>query len=518
MTPITRSLFLSTASGVMIGLSWNPSIRPWFLLVSCVPLWLEWFQNPRTGRVFAMGWLASFIGTLIACPWVAHTARMYFSLSWIVGIFWLIVFSAIAYLQIPIAGLIWVTLKNVFKLEIKRSMVLLPFLLVVLEALYPSLLPVNYGYPWMWSGLSIVQITDWVGFSGLSLFTYLMNLLIIICILRFSNKYYLRAATGAGLGVIAFCAINGLAYWHGKSWIETDRVRKIALIQPNHIDRVRAQAWIGPGDQYVTYFYHNLARLTQHQMLTSSKSNLILWPEVAMPIWLDQRSAHTEKIKEIVDELGVPLLLGGYSTDEKAHKFNAIAVIEPSAGLTGFYRKSSLMPFGEYLPGSGQFPFLKKIMPVQFEPAEDVGLRIIGGTRYGLTICYEELLSELVSQLVNEGAQILLNFSNDYWFGEAIAPYITHYIAAARAIEARRPLVRITNTGVSSVMLASGRFLTESPVFAEWTATVNVPYRESASRTLFSRFGFIWPWAIGVMIIMIVAFEKFIHQQRKPTE
>jgi apolipoprotein N-acyltransferase len=111
--------------------------------------------------------------------------------------------------------------------------------------------------------------------------------------------------------------------------------------------------------------------------------------------------------------------------------------------------------------------------------------------------------------LADKGAQILVNITNDSWYGTWEQPYQHLYMTLARAVEVRRPLVRATNTGISAVALASGEILPLSPVHQAWQHAYEVPYRIDPERTVFTRWGYLlFPWLLGLGLLGLAFWRE----------
>jgi apolipoprotein N-acyltransferase len=183
-----------------------------------------------------------------------------------------------------------------------------------------------------------------------------------------------------------------------------------------------------------------------------------------------------------------------------------------------------LIPFGEYTPGSTLLPWLETINANTggFTPGTEATvfeypLRRDDGSPYTLRvsplICYEDTVPRLSRQATFNGAQLLVNLTNDAWFGRTAAPYEHHLIASFRAIENRRFLVRATNTGVTSVVDPLGRTIARLPDFSEGTLSARVALLEETS--LYTKYFGEWPWW-GLSLVVVVdilltkrAFETF---------
>jgi apolipoprotein N-acyltransferase len=134
--------------------------------------------------------------------------------------------------------------------------------------------------------------------------------------------------------------------------------------------------------------------------------------------------------------------------------------------------------------------------------------------RLGPQICYEGLYPEFSMALSREGAQIFANVTNDSWFGSNFEPYQHMYMTFARAIEFRRPLIRSTNTGITTAILASGDMLERSPMHTEWTGNFRIPYLADPPHTFFEKIANRWSWILAISLLLLLGFTR--ERRKKP--
>lgn len=279
---------------------------------------------------------------------------------------------------------------------------------------------------------------------------------------------------------------------------------KVALIQGNLSAKEK-------GD--IRYFETNLE--TYRRLSLNAKAagaQIVLWPESVMNIWTP------EKIETLLHtrfhpypELGLPLLFGALTYREREarevpervqeddfFKFNSAFGIDSEGSVLGVYHKKILMPFGEYLPFADTFPKLKELSPYSgdfskgdlHEPIEFV-LNSAGNApqhaSIGALICYEDMIPTLTRDFVSRGANLFVNLTNDAWYGQTAAPYQHNLLAAWRAVETRRFLLRVTNTGFTTVVDPFGKSVHQLDIFTE--GFVVAPVQLLDSKTLYSRIG-----------------------------
>ena len=210
------------------------------------------------------------------------------------------------------------------------------------------------------------------------------------------------------------------------------------------------------------------------------KLDLLVWPESAFGWFLP---AHIKNVRDTVfqQQIKVPTLFGGLSQRERDGKmmpFNTAFMTDADGSIVGTYDKTYLLAFGEYIPFGDTFPALYEISrnSGHFAPGDHVQPVPLGPYRIGVLICYEDILPSFVSQAIRAGTpHLLVNVTNDAWFGDTHAPWEHLALAKMRAVEHHRALVRSTNSGVSAVIDPVGRTITSSKVFTRENLSAEVP-------------------------------------------
>jgi apolipoprotein N-acyltransferase len=226
--------------------------------------------------------------------------------------------------------------------------------------------------------------------------------------------------------------------------------------------------------------------LEQSEALTGAGPlDLLVWPETAYGWYIPER---TRVVRQLVfdDRVHVPTLFGGLSRREvngQKRPFNTAFLADARGILLGSYDKRYLLAFGEYIPLGEWFPFLYELSPNsgRFAPGTHTEPLALGPYRLSVLICYEDILPGFVRGVVRDAApHLLVNLSNDAWFGDTHEPHQHLALAKLRAVEHHRALVRATNSGVSAVIDPAGRVVTESGVFTRENLRAEVPLLQGA--------------------------------------
>jgi apolipoprotein N-acyltransferase len=364
------------------------------------------------------------------------------------------------------------------------------------------------GYPWFWAKLSISQTAEWIGFYGLSLMTMIYNA-------SFANTLKTNAKKFQILMTFVFIGFMGLGDILKLNLPEPDSKLKMLLVQAN----------IGNFEKYAAERNSDfrLPIITKHFELTNlgmaqfPDSDVIFWPETAFPANLHPQQStayYPMLLKNYIQQKQKPLITGGYLDELDGRYYNYLFYLNKEGNITSSVSKSILLAFGEYFPGSNYFPFLKTLVPAVSDFGRGPGPGVLqhGDIKLGAQICYEGLFDEYSRELAHLGSQIILNVTNDSWFGHKFESQQHLYMTLARAIEMRRPLVRVTNTGISAAVTAAGEVLVESPQETEWYGQVTVPYYSNGPKTFYSGFGYLLTWlAAGFICVLGISLRNRSH-------
>jgi len=244
------------------------------------------------------------------------------------------------------------------------------------------------------------------------------------------------------------------------------------------------------------------------QLERSVKPDLIVWPETAFQRTI--RPAEKNVKKRVLGSLETPLLFGGLavrSVDGRRLVYNTAFITNRQGDILSTYDKTYLLAFGEFLPFGDTFPILYKWSPrtSHFTPGNH--LRPMPFKQYRITtlICYEDIIPGFVREAVKQGnPHLLVNITNDSWFGNTNEPWIHLALAKFRAVEHHRYLVRSTNSGVSAIIDPVGRTVVRSPVFERATLHAQVAMMNTPS--LYQHLGD-WPgwlglcWTVGLLFL-----------------
>ncbi|MDX1656600.1 MAG: apolipoprotein N-acyltransferase, partial [Candidatus Competibacteraceae bacterium] len=246
--------------------------------------------------------------------------------------------------------------------------------------------------------------------------------------------------------------------------------------------------------------------------------DLIVWPETAIPLFVrDVEEPFLGPLAERARQTDTDYLIGAPDGDwEQGVFYNGVVAI---GGERGFYRKQRLLPFGEYLPLRWLFGFFHELVQIpmaDFTPGSvDQPLLRVQGLPVGVSICFEAVFGHEIIRALPQ-ARLLVNVSNDAWFGDSLAPHQHLEIARMRALETGRAMARATNTGISALVDHRGRITDRSQMFE-----IQVLRGEVQPRVGMTPYAVLGDWpvvgtALGLLLIgLIVAGGQIRWYQSK---
>ncbi len=446
-----------------------------------IGLWL--ISSPK--RAFVRGYLYGIGYFGLGVSWVAVSMYRFGGMSMPLATIATAVFILIWAFIPALLSFIVVRYFQHVRLTIKLLLVM-PSLWVLFEWVRSWLFT---GFPWILLGYSEVDgplagYGPVFGVYGISwLLMFCAGLLVLVILERGKWRYYYVA------GFLAILAAGLLAAQI--QWTQPlNKPLKVSLIQGNIPQDIKWR----PEQRRPTIDLYT--RLTQENW----DSDLIIWPETAIPLYYYQAEGILQRLAEEARANRSDLLVGIPVIDFSNGKryYNSMVSL---GSKTDFYHKRHLVPFGEYLPLQsilGKLLDFFQIPMADFSsgPAEKSYLQV-AGVNAGISICYEDVFGEEVIHALPQ-ANILVNVSNDAWFGDSFAPHQHLQKARMRAIETGRPMLRATNNGVSALIDEKGKFIAVSPQFEQYVVTGKV--QPMTGRTPFSVYG---NW-------VVIAFSAFL--------
>jgi apolipoprotein N-acyltransferase len=356
------------------------------------------------------------------------------------------------------------------------------------------------GFPWDLLGytqvdhLVLTRLAPWTGVFGLSLCVAFVNMLWALPAARVRRAVAIPAVVLAAL-------VSVLAVWtefHPPNLPPAAATQSALLLQENLSVGVGMQKGTESRDEML----HSFAALSRAQPDHASKPQLIVWPE-SPASFIDSDPAYRDFMEQLARSSATPVLaddlsLGPRVLDGSYSLYNSASFFHSDGSYGGRYNKVHLVPFGEYVPYKPLFFFTGHLLDgLPFVPGTQRTLFRDDGHSYGVFICYESIFGDEIRQFVEEGAQVLVNLSDDGWYGDSSAPWEHLDMVRMRAIENDRWVLRATNTGITAAIDPQGRVAQSMPRHMRGSVMVNFDYL--TAETFYTRHGDWIAWICAVL-------------------
>ena len=483
--------FLALLAGLLMPLAFAPYELFPLAILALLALFLCWRRaSPRRALLRGALFGAAMFSTGVY--WVFISIHDYGDVGLGLSLFLTGLFILVLSCFPALAGYVTVRLQN--SLLPSRSalpvVLLYPVIWMLFEWLRGWFLT---GFPWLSLGYSQIAaplggLAPLLGVFGVSLFTALSSALLLVALESekkgVQGKYLAVLVTGWVLA-----ALLGQYSWSQP----TGKPLKVSLVQGNIPQEIK---WLpGMKDPSVALYTH----------LSSAHwdSNLIVWPETALPMFSTEAEPYLEQLDRLARAHHTDMLVGiVYQDPQSRHYYNSMITLGTARA---YYHKQHLVPFTEYLPLAGTLGGLVDFLDVpmsNFSAGKAGQLPLaLAGQRVGVSICYEDAFGEEVIRSL-PASTLLVNVSNDAWFGGSAAPWQHLQMARMRALETGRYLLRATNTGVSAIIDPHGRISALAPQFTETVLTGTV--QSMVGATPYVRVGNFAVLLLSVVMLTIV--------------
>jgi apolipoprotein N-acyltransferase len=364
------------------------------------------------------------------------------------------------------------------------------------------------GFPWLSFGYSqahytiIIQQASIYGVYGLSFWLVLVNT---------ASFYLLR--TRRLKNFILLLLIFGLplvfGYYRLKNIPQYSKEITVGVVQPN----------IDPNLKFTVAMrdetFVRLLKLSEEcqDKNKDRKLSLIVWPETATPVVIKTPGVYQDAVFDLANRLNTPVFTGSPIYDRNKHEvYNGAVLIEPKKGITREYKKIHLVPFGEHIPFDRYVPLFRKIDLGEgdYSPGNEYTVFETEDVRFSCLICFESIFPEISREFVRRGAKMLVNITNDGWFGKISGPQQHNDMAILRTVECGVPLIRSANTGISMVVDQYGRVLSETGLFEENIIVQSVPYYRIT--TVYATIGDLL-WIISFILVPAIWMIKLLSRK-----
>lgn len=419
----------------------------------------------RAGSVklaFAGGLVAGFAELFILLVWMPPVLTRYGGLSlltaWFCYVLLIGLLSCYPAAACAIARLLISRRGEVF-------IFLFPPVWIVFEYLQ-SVTPFG-GFPWLLAGYSqsrflpIIQITDITGVYGVSFLLVWTGTAVVWLARRRGRGLSAWGPAAAAALLIAASLVYGFAAMH--RWSRAEPRFAAALFQGNI-------TFDDANSVMADKFEHGYVRMAER--LKPAGADLAVLPESPSPLSFETDLSYRRTMEELARRFPLGLIMNNIryeGSGEAGRYFNTAYFLDSGGSLRGIYDKIHLVPFGEYIPLTALFSFIETISKDvgSFSPGSEYRVIDVGRHPASAIICFEAAFPRLVSRFVREGSQLIVNLTNDHWYGDSAAPYQHLALARFRAVENRRYLLRAANSGVSAIIGPDGRIQAATGIMRE---------------------------------------------------
>ncbi len=481
--------------GVLVFLGYAGFDQYYLEWICLVPvLWAIRDQPP--GRAFCIGWLGGIVMNIGGFYWAIEMFRQFAGMPWPLAALGLLLLAAANGLQF--AAWAWAT--RLITRDSGWSVIWVsPVVWTALEKFWPEIFPYYLGASQYKLSL-LTQIADLTGILGVTFLVVYINSALFAVMEVWLEKR--RIATRQILvltGVIAAVLVYGQIRIRAvdQQAAAADKLT-IGLIQSNR----------GAGDKR----QDPEGLLREHQEMSRELAarqplDLIVWPEGILGIRMRSRDGSLPP--GALGDTHIPTLFGAIlhsSADSAARPYVSALLADGSGQILGSYDKMILVPFGEYIPFGETFPSLYSLAPLtgRFQPGKNPEPLPLGRYLLSVNICYEDIFPGQIRSLmrgVHDGRipDVLINLTNDSWYGKSTEPIEHLALASFRSIEHHRSLVRSTNTGISAFVDPAGRIATRSGIWTRETLVDRVPMMQG--RTLYALLGDWIGWICALVFL-----------------
>ena len=483
---------LAASSGILLALSFPKFGNGAVAWVALAPLLVALAESRAGLDSFRLGYITGAVSSVGIVYWTALVVVQYGGLSLPVGI--------------GVMGLLCLALAlfpSLFAWMVGRwrrafgpaALLLAPVAWVATEILRAHTL---FNFSWCLLGYSqhanlpMIQVARFAAVYGVSF--VVVSVATVLAYVVVETRPHPRRVAVLGMAAMVVAVLAYGLWTLSRPVAEAGRVR-VALVQAAVLQEDKwqpEQAW---------------SNIDLHLGLTRRAADqgarLVVWPESAVPFYFDRSPPLAAELQGLVRERRIYLVFGNDDRemhDERTERFWVGAkMLTPQGDLGLRYHKIRLVPFGEYVPvqsvitlgGRVTAKVVKQV--ADFTPGEEYSTGTVDGHKIGTFICYEAIFPDLVREFAAGGAELLVNITNDAWYGRTSAPYQHMAMAAFRAVENGKYLVRAANTGITAVVDPRGRILERTALFDRTMLVRDVPFVPGT--TFYARHGDVFAWS-----------------------
>jgi apolipoprotein N-acyltransferase len=478
---VPLNLLLAGATALLLTLAFPGFDLAFLAPIALAPLLVAVARTPAHARRFLLGWAAGVLYWGCVCHWIHFVLAVHGSMAEWAACLGFAFFCLVKGLHLGVFALL-----AGFLIARRSAALTVPALWVAIEWTHTHL-----GFAWLDLGnagidMSVpARLAPWTGVYGISFAFALAGTALALAVLR---RPRLELAPLLALPLIVLLP----ALPPPQPGTET-----ALLVQPNVSEKAD---WTF---KWVLAMQDRLEALTMKAALADPAvpPRLIVWPEAPLPNYYYDDPDTRDWVDRVARRAGTYLIVNTTPRDATSALFNSALLVSPAGSVVGRYDQVNLVPFGEYVP----WPFHTLVAKIStesddFSPGQRQVTLAAGRRRIGLLICYESVFPDYVRRFARDGAEVLVNISNDGWYGGAAAREQHLKIVRMRAAENRRWLLRSTNDGITATIDPAGRLHRDLPPYT--AAAARTAYFPIAATTFYSRHG---DWFVLLCALLALA-------------
>ena len=508
---------LGTISGCMWFLATPPRRFFWFAWFAMIPVFIGLDRARNWRQAALVSWVAGTVTSLGGFSWMALLLERFAGLPRIAALGGLLLFSFYQGLTCLLFGLVAYRIRR--HIDLPMTLVA-AVVFVTFEWLVPLL------FPWYLAITQaehpgLIQVADLAGPLGISALLLVVNGVVYDLTKR--GRRALKPAVIGALLIICALVYGRVRMRHFVALMAGAPKLAVGVVQPNI-------AYNQKGELHPNFRIEQLQTLQeQSRRLEQQGAQLIVWSETSYPYWLPRGMRGDLPINDprrVMSGFNVPVIIGVNTYTRGGGEWNSAMLLDAQGAFTGTYDKMDLLAFGEALPSWLDFKLVRKMIPRgfgEFSPGEAARTLpyVAPDGRHipvGAIICYEDILPQVLRKVGALHPLLLVNLTNDAWYGAGLEPMEHLALAVFGSVEQRTSMVRAVNSGISTFIDPNGRLVQKTeaidPLVNPRPATsilVNVPLLE-AGHTVFARVGNLFAYlCVAFTLILLASTFRKVH-------
>jgi apolipoprotein N-acyltransferase len=461
---------------------------PWLAPIALVPLLIALAREPRPVWRFMLGEFTGIVYWFVICYWIQFVLEVHGGMGRWGGWGTFVLFCVLKALHLGLFSLLAAVLLDT------------PYAIPAIAALWTGIERTHgtFGFAWLTLGNAGIEmplplrVAPFLGVYGISFLFALMSAVVALLILRRGRKHLYWLAIVPALLLLPDLPAPETA------------AETALVVQPN----MAAEEQWTPAS----------ASAERDHLIKESQQGseqLIIWPESPGPLYFYRDPEFHREATQLAQAEQAYFLFGTVAETKEDAPLNSAVLLRPDGRFVDRYDKINLVPFGEFVPKI--FGFVNRITQEagDFAPGNRIVVFPMGEHRLGVFICYESVFPDEVRQFVKGGANLLVNISNDGYFGHSAAREQHLEIARMRAVENSRWLIRSTNDGITAVIDPSGHIDERLPPYQELVERMHFAFRRGT--TFYTNYGDWFAWGCLIAAVLALGWSQRPHYEKEIT-